>query len=375
MRSLKKFVVPVIVVAFSSSQAGAQQLQSQDRGAEKSNGPDSAFVHAEKAKIALRPDGNYIFNFFPASDLVLEAWVAPDVHVRDNVSSQLETVLDGTKKRTWAYSVFGTFMFRLRMFDEDSNPVRTPSYMPKVTAQVASFRDISGRVDTEKPDRQVEMWLFEIVPLGHHSNGQNGCRFVEATRVNGECVGGSDIPLDQRTINYRDGSFSTNYIRVGVHYRRMYLESLSAIPFAVAKWQWNVGTDVELNPTWYPVGGAISDDLHALYGPTRVGVSAGAARLNWRRFGRIEGKAAFDYINNAPRNVSDVTSRLEMLLLPRGWGGAGVFARFYRGQDYYNLAFGRNISRLHVGLAFNQDKFLIFRQHLRNESPSEVSPR
>lgn len=332
---------------------------------ESANGQDAAFVHAEGAKIVLRPDGNYVFNFAPASDLVFEAWVAPDVHVVGNVSSQLEEVLNGVPRRRWAYSVFGTFMVRLRMFDEDSNPVRTPSYMPKATVQIAAFRNISRATDSDHPDRRVSMWLLDFIPFGHHSNGQNGCLFSEATRVDGACVGDEAIPPSERTINTRDGSFSTNYFRMGVQYRRMYLKSAADIPFAVARWQWNVGVDAESNPTWHPIGGAISDDLHGIYGATRVGVSAGAARLRWHRFGRVEGKVALEYIHSAPRDVSSVTTRLEMNLLPRGWGGAGLFARFYRGQDYYNLAFEQNISRLQFGLTFNQDKFLMFRQHLQ----------
>ena len=59
-----------------------------------------------------------------------------------------------------------------------------------------------------------------------------------------------------------------------------------------------------------------------------------------------------------------MTTIAELLMLPRGWGGAGIFARFYRGQDYYNLAFLDDVSRLQFGLAFNHDKFLMFRQHL-----------
>ena len=209
---------------------------------------DPAFVHAEAAKISLLPDGNYVFNFLPASDLVFEAWVAPDVHIVDNVASQLDKVLDGSRKRLWTYSAFGTFMVRLRMFDEDSNPVRTPSYMPKATMQFAAFRDISRGADTEQPDRRVAMWLIDIVPFGHHSNGQNGCLFTGYSRVDGECVTEVKVPVTARTVNTENGSFSTNYIRTGVHYRRMYLASAGDIPFAVTRWQWGVGAHLRSIP-------------------------------------------------------------------------------------------------------------------------------
>ena len=313
---------------------------------------DPAFVHAEAAKISLLPDGNYVFNFLPASDLVFEAWVAPDVHIVDNVASQLDKVLNGSRKRLWTYPAFGTFMVRLRMFDEDSNPVRTPSYMPKATVQFAAFRDISRGADTEQPDRRVAMWLIDIVPFGHHSNGQNGGLFTGYSRVDGECVTAVEVPVTVRTVNTENGSFSTNYIRTGVHYRR----NLPGIGGRYSICRHTLAVGCRRTPRdqshLVSIGGAISDDLHAIYGATRARVSASAARLQWRRFGRIEGKLALEYIPDAPSSVSNVTTVAEQLMLPRGWGGAGIFARFYRGQDYYNLAFLDDVSRLAVRPGF-----------------------
>lgn len=326
---------------------------------------DPAFVHPEGGKISLRPDGSTVFNFLPASDLVFEASMAPDVHIVDNLSGILERALDGTGGWRWGYSAFGTFLVKLRMFDEDSNPVRTPSYMPKATVQLAGFRDISTDLDTDEPRRRVERWLIDVIPFGHHSNGQNGCLFNEDARVDGECTGAEAIPVADRTINTDNGSFSTNYLRAGVTYGRLYLESASDTPFAVTRWEWHVGADVELNPTWYPVGGNISEDLHDIYGATRVRLTGNAARLDWKMFGRVEGNLSLEYIHDAPTGVSDVTTRAEVMLLPRKWGGAGLFARFHHGQDYYNLAFFRNVTRLQFGIAFNQAKFLAFRQHIQ----------
>ena len=57
-------------------------------------------------------------------------------------------------------------------------------------------------------------------------------------------------------------------------------------------------------------------------------VSAGAARRHWKRFDWVEGKVGRKYIRDAPHSASDVTTRLEMIVLPRGWGGARILARF-----------------------------------------------
>ena len=75
------------------------------------------------------------------------------------------------------------------MFDEDSNPVRTPSYMPKGTIQLAWLKNLSARnADDDQFLRgPIEMWLVNAIPFGHHSNGQNGCLFSGQVRIDGEC--------------------------------------------------------------------------------------------------------------------------------------------------------------------------------------------
>ena len=92
----------------------------------------------------------------------------------------------------FAYSVFGTFLARFRMFDEASSPVRTPSYMPKATVQLAWMKNRSKADEEKDPtgflEGPIEMWLINAIPFGHHSNGQNGCLFVGQVRVDDECV-------------------------------------------------------------------------------------------------------------------------------------------------------------------------------------------
>jgi hypothetical protein len=41
-------------------------------------------------------------------------------------------------------------------------------------------------------------------------------------------------------------------------------------------------------------------------------------------------------------------------------GGWGLSARFYRGQDYYNLGFAQSIPRLQFGFHHENDGFLRF---------------
>jgi hypothetical protein len=66
------------------------------------------------------------------------------------------------------------------------------------------------------------------------------------------------------------------------------------------------------------------------------------------------------YIQDAAPSVDSAATSVEAACLPAGWGGAGLFVRYYRGQDYYNASFLNNISRLQFGVTFLQGKFLAF---------------
>ena len=67
----------------------------------------------------------------------------------------------------------------------------------------------------------------------------------------------------------------------------------------------------------------------------------------WRRLncGRAWADASVTFIHGAADSVDTVRTSLEAACLPEGWGGAGLFVRYYRGQDYYNAAFLENINR------------------------------
>jgi len=333
--------------------------------------PLGPFVFLPDDKVSLRSDGSYILQHSDGG-LVFEAQIAPDIRVIDNFKSALPRVLDNDKPRVFAYSVFGTFLLRLRMFDEDSNPVRTPSYMPKATIQLAWMKNLSSADPEDAPTEflrgPVEMWLINAIPYGHHSNGQNGCLFEAQVRIESECEPQQPPATSASDINTENGSFSTNYIRLGLEYRRLYPDGDDPVDLrAVTRREWGLGGGVEFNPTGY-IGGSISETLQPLYGPTRFRVRGDVVAGNWRipvwpskrvNCGRawVEGTAVF--ITGGSPSVQNVAT-VEAACLPAGWGGTGLFVRYYRGQDYYNASFLENIHRAQFGLTFLQSKFLAF---------------
>lgn len=323
---------------------------------------DAPLITRSGDRPLVSPDGTYVFQHVPHSDIIFEAQIAPRVIIVDTIGDAALRALNEAKAPAWGYQVSATPMVRLRMFDQASNPVRTPSYMPKGTFQLVRFRNASPMPDRESDAFNrgpIDAWLLDAIPFGHHSNGQDGCLFTSQVRgEDGECT--DSMPTTSRQVNKTDGSFSTNYIEATASFWRMYLDSDGAAAGDYAtRWEWRVGAGVQLNPEGY-VGGSIDPELRKLYGPTRILVTAMAARRSVWRCGRASINSRFQYLTTAV-NVPHLTGQVEGACFPSGWGGSGLFVRYYHGQDYYNLGFDESISRLQFGFTLQQERFLSFR--------------
>jgi hypothetical protein len=324
---------------------------------------DTPFIAASGSRPVVNTDGTYVFNHIPNSNLVFEAQIAPRIIIYDSIGDAAQRVLGESKPAVWGWQASATPMVRLRMFNETSNPVRTPSYMPKGTVQFMRLRNLSRSNDRDEEEFNrgpIETFLIDAIPFGHHSNGQNGCLFTTQFRDDeGECV--NPVPVLPENVNKEDGSFSTNYLQVMAYYGRLSLDSTGAPDgeFATRR-EWRIGAGIQLNPQGY-VGGSIDEELSDMYGPTRVLFEAAAAQRDLWRCGRAEGSFKLQYIGDAAPDVPGFITAIEGLCLPRRWGGAGLFVRYYYGQDYYNLAFNEGVSRLQFGFALQKDSFLSFR--------------
>lgn len=327
---------------------------------------DAPLVSRGGDRPLIRPDGTYVFQHIPHSDIIFEAQIAPRIIILDSIGKATQRALNGTREPAWGYQVSATPMVRLRMFDETSNPVRTPSYMPKGTFQLVRFRNSSraSDVDSDQFNRgPISAWLLDSTPFGHHSNGQDGCLFVGQVRnPDGECI--DPVAASPRGVNKKDGSFSTNYVEATLHYWRMHLDSddqrtVAAGDYAT-RWEWRLGAGIQFNPQGY-VGGSISPQLAELYSPTRIVLAGMTSRRDAWRCGRATLDARFQYLTDPPPDVPHVISQVEATCSPQGWGGAGLFVRFYHGQDYYNLGFAESIARVQFGVTLQQERFLSFR--------------
>jgi len=122
------------------------------------------------------------------------------------------------------------------------------------------------------------------------------------------------------------------------------------------------GVDLELNPGdgKFLGGAGIDPELKSRYGGTRLTMLAGFANRLPRLCDRAEVKGSGKYIRSPAVDMPSWAWSVEgqCLFKQTNWG---LFARYYQGQDYYNLAFEEKVSRLQIGMTYSQEGFLRFR--------------
>jgi hypothetical protein len=306
--------------------------------------------------------------------LVLEALVAPHLYVLDTLTHESVRLHGGN-----AFAALVTPMFKVRIRHEQSAPVQTLSFMPKLTLQY--FR-LPTKADTSP--WPSAFWMKGIsFAWGHHSNGQTECIFTAGVPDNPDVCIAPAQPRDVR-VNYPNGSFSTNYLKLSVFGTRQRLGKLQPVPGSdrafqqVAHSKTTVSATLEINPSGLPPGGALPEPARSLYGPTRMGLgveheSRIGCRGFWTGSYRLTRSAEFiDKTTEAGSSRFRFTA--ESAWEPDWFRSGGFIIRYVHGQDYYNLQFDRDIHWLQVGIVFSASEFEPFLSALPGKSNSPVTP-
>jgi hypothetical protein len=217
----------------------------------------------------------------------------------------------------------------LRMYDQYSHPVRTPSYMPKATLFYHALK---------MPDHKYD--LFTFFTFGHHSNGQDGQFFQSDS-----------------SINIINGSFATNYFRGGIIFsypEKEIFTPLSNLKFSgnyfilrepylkVMYGKWRFFADLESTINLSKERGNIFNDNKS------KSKLIGSMHIGW---------IASDLINANPIDVKRLIFSYTITYQPSFINEIALFTRFYYGQDYYNINFERTLKVLQFGLAINNFHF------------------
>lgn len=220
--------------------------------------------------------------------------------------------------RFGSYSAILSPKVILRMLDQGSKPVRTPSFMPRVTLL---------RVPEPGRGRTYSFWSLM---LSHHSNGQEG-----------------DFFASDSSANVADGSFSCNFLRLAWHQirniRRQQTGALRSADYF----------DLALH--WYPNFNR-SDEIDGHYGFWRT---SGRWRNYFRKRGydfafQVEGTlilGAIDRIADSADDPHRMIVDARLFYRPKWSQNFGFYVDYYAGQDYYNIRFAQNLNVVRFGIA------------------------
>ncbi len=213
----------------------------------------------------------------------------------------------------------------LRMYNEESYPIRTPSFIPKVTF----FYHL---VDSKNKKRDLFMYFSWF----HHSNGQDGYFYNE----------------DSVTINTRSGNFSTNWIEGGVYISR----PDPFVPYSYNSLKVYISYDYLQEP-----------ELSGTYGRFRYFLDI-QNNINLSKLFRVH-RQTFNnqqillkqslHLGWIAGNLTDTkTIDSKRLLLqyrlffkPAILNDVSLFLQYDYGQDYYNIHYNRSLGVVRIGIA------------------------
>lgn len=222
----------------------------------------------------------------------------------------------------WGLDLSPRIIFR--MYNTESYPIRTPSFMPKASF----FYHLVDNVDKNKD-------LFAFFSWLHHSNGQDG----------------SFYQSDSVTINTQSGNFSTNWVSGGV-----YITRPNAITYTLNDYKVYVAYNYKQE-----IG------LDDSYGRLRFFFDF-QSNLNISQLLRIKRKTYNNRNNTLSQSVHvgwiagnlDNTKiidkkrfifRYTLDFKPSFLNEITLFAQYDYGQDYYNIYYNRQLNVLRFGIA------------------------
>lgn len=239
--------------------------------------------------------------------LMFEANLNPNFIIRERKDSRLMAVL--------------TPQITIRMYNKESYPVQTPSYIPQI-----SFYYLSG-------DRKGLNQNTFYGRIAHYSNGQDGTFYKDSLNTE---------------INVTNGNFATNYMEFGL-IRTSYSRNKNAVKF--------FKSSLEIHPkTWMieELRGQFSglrwhNSFFAYKLPLDGTIFSKTRRANFSV--KLETTLMLDQINDWELFELDrINAALTFYYHPKFLEDIGFFVQFYRGMDYYNIYFKHQLSVIRFGL-------------------------
>lgn len=243
--------------------------------------------------------------------LWFEGNVIPNFYLRKSKNARLMGVL--------------TPQIIIRMYQEESFPVRTPSYMPQIT--------VYYQLHKQAPLKSSNAFFR----IAHHSNGQDG-----------------DFILADGSFNHKSGNFATNFLEAGYIITNLN-RRFNAYQF--------FKTSFEIHPN-----GFMQEELEGYYSQYRwhnafsifilssknnqEGIKKTAISLNGETTWMFGNFNQLDTFSAERLNLS-----LTFYYHPKFLEDLGLFVQYYHGTDYYNMYFDHRLDVLRFGFMTEKLRF------------------
>jgi hypothetical protein len=275
---------------------------------------------------------------YAREDLTFALEYALHLSVYSNVRDQ---ALNG---HNWAGAVTLTFEGDLRMLNNESKPVRMPSYRPNLNGQVFYIWHRAQPI--------LAGFRFAIM---HYSNGQEQCAFDRNVPDESDaCKQATDAVTDPgRQLNRINGNFATNGWIMELN-ARIHQTNSKGVAIGHIAAGFGVFGMVQRGSL------ALEPYMRRLYGWGRLSANLEAKkRFGWAT---MTVRASGAFYPSTPDISPNKSISVEAVIGPYWLTGLGFFARYYGGRDFYNAFFVDSIQQFAAGLAWDGERPFKFKR-------------
>lgn len=291
--------------------------------------------------IATRPTFSFMSNMTSRETILFDAKPIVYYSAMNNIRKNMQ---DST--RISGNAIYVTFQPHIRMYAENSKPVKTPSY--RLLFGWQHIKKVQGT--------NLLAFAFES---GHYSNGQSGCTFLAGEED--ETMPCSDFHTTitddsnlSELLNRANGNFSTNTTKISLNYRINTLnghrEPIQSHSLS-ASWELYHNRFIGL----LDFGGYSDFDI-SIYGRHRFRLGYEFIHA-WKPKLRYSFSQKFELIQGAHPFVEPLRSETTFTLYPFN-RDIGIFASYIYGHDNYNYRFVDSGNQISIG--FTIDLFAPF---------------
>ena len=300
---------------------------------------NSLSIFKDYYPISVKPSLGYITSMNDYEEILFDAKPVVYYSIYNNMQEVIQDIIEN--RLSMAYYV--NFQPHIRMYNDNSKPVKTPSYKILLGGQLLYKTNNNN-------------FIALALESGHYSNGQSGCAFdSDLNDETEECDDVYSIITAQTDLsailNRTSGNFSTNFTKLSFNYR---FNNLNDDSKPVKIHSFTTSWELYHNKMFGLVDlGGFSDFDIEIYGRNRFGleyefIHTPTEKINFRySLGQ-----KFEMIQGAHNYVEPLRSETTLILYP--WDrDMGFFVSYIYGHDNYNYRFVDSGNQINIGVTWD----------------------